>query len=687
MYKRRAIVIQDHAKDCGVACLLSMIRRYGGNQSIDYLRKLTNTGKEGTTAYRLVSAAKEIGFDAEAYRLLKVSDVMPPFIAHVIINQHYHHFVIVESYTKNSVVLFDPAYGFKKYTLNDFESIWTRVAIVLKPKKRLAKEKQENMVFSLIIKHLKKYKGRLVAISILSIFFVLSSMIGTYYFKVLFNMIESRRPLLWNVVLLFVFVSFLKSVLGYYRNQVYIFFSKCMDQTLFERVFDHIIKLPYEYYSTRYTGDSMERMNNLIYIRDFLNKISYTIIVDLFIGLIALILLVQFHFSLLLVLIGSVILYLLISYQYYYRNHRLVYERMQHASTLSHLFVENLSNMELIKGLHVEKMIVDKTNRHYASYLDLNAQYQQTSNRMNGLKNMLIDLSSILTLTLGSMLVWNHDMTFGDLLFFYSVSLFFVESVRNIVDLQSEWHFALDSVRRINELLQMPSESFATCQTIVKGNIKMEQISFRYQDKDLILSGFNMVIHRGEKVLIKGSSGVGKSTLLKLIMRYMDVSSGKIYIDGKPIQQYALEEIRSMIGYVSQNNSLFTDTLYNNLVLGKDVSTDFFSRVCTLLKIDEIVRNRNSDYQMMIEENGSNLSGGEQQRIFLAQALFQGKEIYLLDESLSEMDPIMEVEITKSLFELLKDKTVITVSHSTYIDSLYNKHFILKKGEEHDSIK
>ena len=207
--------------------------------------------------------------------------------------------------------------------------------------------------------------------------------------------------------------------------------------------------------------------------------------------------------------------------------------------------------------------------------------------------------------------------------------------------------------------------------------IEFKNLDFYYNDIDLILSNINLKINPKEKVLIIGKSGSGKSTLLKLIMKYYSVNDG-LYIDGININNYKNDTLKNKIGYISQQETLFTDSILNNLDNSDFKEVLDISRIC---EIDKILSTRNINYYSMLEENGFNLSGGERQRIILGRLLLKKFDILLIDEGLNQMDINLERRILKRIFRKFKDKTIVIVSHRLENMDLYNHVIELSNGK------
>jgi ABC-type bacteriocin/lantibiotic exporter with double-glycine peptidase domain len=208
------------------------------------------------------------------------------------------------------------------------------------------------------------------------------------------------------------------------------------------------------------------------------------------------------------------------------------------------------------------------------------------------------------------------------------------------------------------------------------GNIKINNLTYYFNDKKKILNDIDLEIKEGEKVLITGKSGSGKSTLMKIIKKYYEIEYGKVKIGNIDVNDICKDD--NLILYVSQNEVLFTDTLYNNLGL-YNVDIDRIAKVLEECYIDEFI-DKNLGCNMLIEENGFNISGGQKQRIILARALLQKFNILIVDEGTSQIDVNLERKILKNIFKNYKSKTMIFISHRLENMDLYDRVIELKEG-------
>ena len=269
-------------------------------------------------------------------------------------------------------------------------------------------------------------------------------------------------------------------------------------------------------------------------------------------------------------------------------------------------------------------------------------------------------------------LVNNQIVTLGNLLTFNILFTYFMLSLRNIIELDRVIDDALLAFNKLNNLLKQEKLKSLN---IKQGKIEIKNLNFSYNGRDKNLKNINLKIKPGEKIMINGCSGSGKSTLCKLIMQYYKPNKKTIYIDDIDINKYSINNIT----FIAQEENLFTDTIYNNLVLDSDIDEITLNKVVKLCELKPLL-DMNS-YNTFLEENGSNLSGGQKQQLILARSLLKKPEILIIDEGLNQMDINLERKILKNIFKAYPNKTILIVNHRNDNLDLFDKLITLKNGK------
>ncbi len=687
MFKKYPFVKQEGIKDCGVASLMMIIKYYKGNISFEKLRDISKITKTGTTAYHLIEAAKTLGFDAKGVKCkledLNKENVILPAIAHVVIDQTYHHYIVIYevNFTKKTLLIADPNDNIKKITFDQFEQIFNNILILLYPIYNLAKYKSTLSTRKFIINIMKQCQEELYNIWLLSLFLTLFSISTSFFFKYMIDSLSlfpSKKNLL-PIFLIFLALYILLMITDFFRNKVLIYLNQKIGLLLTFDTFKQIIQLPYNYYCSRTTGEIVSRINDLGSVNKAFSKIIYTIFIDLPLAIFALIFLYYISSKLFIIVLILFLLYIiniLIFKPIYSKYVNLI--QTDKANITSYM-VEGISSFETVKGIDIEDRVINDFENKFIKLLKKSTKIDNYINYQYIFKEFINNIGFIIIIYLGSVLVINKQISIGELLTFNALLSYFSKPLHNIIEIDSSIKEGINALKRVVDLYYY-EEDKGIVDKCVDGDIFIKKLNYTYNDRELILNDINLSINKGEKVLIVGKSGSGKSTLLKILMKYYPINRGQVLINEIDINDYKNNKYKQGISYISQKETLFTDTLYNNLNINNKNNNKILE-IIKICEVDEIIKNNNTSYKMLIEENGNNISGGEKQRIILARTLLKPFNILLIDEGLNQMDVNLERRILKRIFQKYKQQTIIIVSHRLDNVDLFNKLVELENGK------
>ena len=680
MFKKYPFVKQTGLKDCGVSCLQMIIKYYQGYVGIKMLQEMTKTTKNGTTAYGLIEAAKEIGFTASGVKTnlsnINKNNMILPCIANVTIDNTYnHYFVIYEiDYKNKNLIIADPANKIKKISFTDFEKIWNNTFLFMHPIKKIPLYTKEQKSFDFIINIIFYNKKYVINIIILSIFYSLFSIIGSYYLKFIVDSLINLQSRNYSLFIFVIFLLFtcLKLLSDLFRNNLLVFLNTKIDYLLTNDIFKNIIFLPYNYYRNHTTGEIISRMEDLSKVREFINKVIIIFFVDLPLSIISCILLYFISEKLFFISIIIFILYIITMIIFTPIFNTKIKKVQNKKADYTSYMIESISGFESIKGISIENNIINNFKNKFNHFLNSIFSLENIYNKQNFIKEFICDIGTIIIVFVGSLLIIEKNLTIGGLLFFNSLFNYFLSPYKNILEFNIIFKEASNAIKRVFEIIVPENKNGVICKKI-DGNINFKNLTFSYNDRYPILKNINISIKPKEKIMIIGSSGSGKSTLVKLLLRYHKVKRNNLNIDSIDINDYEESCLKNNILYISQNETLFTDSLYNNIDLDKKLNCEQFLEITKLCYIDDIIKKSNVGYNMLLEENGFNLSGGERQRIILARSLIRNFEVLIIDEGLNQIDVSLERKILKNILNKYKDKTIIIISHRLENMDLFNR--------------
>ena len=449
------------------------------------------------------------------------------------------------------------------------------------------------------------------------------------------------------------------------------------------KTYEQIILLPYLYYKNRTTGEVVSRIKDLSLIKNFLARLLTTITTDILCVLVFITFLLKINLNL--TLISILLFIVLIIINIIFKANIQIKSRKYHRreERINSFLIESLESVEVVKGMHIEKLIVDRFIIKYKRLLESIYNLSLFNEIFILIKNNINDIFQVLILFFGTIEVIENKMSFSQLVIYQSLLSFLNNSLNNLINLINEYPNYKLAIERVEDLFTIKKEVFECSNYYsnykLQGNIQYNNLCYSYNSKKL-LKNINLEIKKGEKIFLYGSSGVGKTTLVKMLMRYIEIPFGNISINNIDINHYHLDVLRNGIVYTSQQDFLFNDTIYNNITLHRDISKEQVDNVVKITMTDEIVKNDQLYLSRMVEENGFNFSGGERQRIILARSIIKDSSIYIFDEALSQIDIKRERKILKNVFRYLKDKTVIVISHRFDNKNLFTRVLNIKDG-------
>ena len=671
-------VLQTDLRDCGVSCLMSILNFYGGFARREYLREITKTTRDGVSVYSLVSCAPMLGFEGIAVRG-RVENIKNklPVIAHVVEEKGICHFVVVYEISNNKIKVMDPSFGFKTYTISEWNKLTTNIYVIYKPKNNILKQESDKTFLKTIFPILNKYKLAFITIICFSLIYIVSSLIISYGFKYLIDFNISKIKYL---LILLILILVLKELTNLFRNYLINYLNHVLDNTLIKEVYNHIIKLPYLYFKNRTKGDIITKILDIFKIRDLISKLFISLTLDFLFIIFILICIFNINYKIGLLIIIMTIIYIIINLVYNnVITNKIKILKDREVIVNNHL-IESISSIDTIKGLNIENMLNDKLSLKYGNLQDISFSLNKNIFNENFFKELIKGLCILIIIYMMSKQKINISLIF----IIYSLLMYYFEPINNLCSLHMDYKDANISFKRIRELLNIECENFnmdkKTIHKRLEGNIEIKNLEYSYNGIDDILKCNNLEIKSNNKVLLYGNSGGGKSTLMKLLVRYLNNYKGSILIDGRDLLTYNLLDIRRKITYVSQDEIIYTDSLYNNIVLNNNISYEKFLEIVKLCGVDKIIKNSLLNYDMMLDNNGFSLSGGERERVILARSLVKDSDIYIFDEATSHLDMKSERILLENIFRYFHNKTIIVISHRFNNRDLYQKFVMIKKG-------
>ena len=439
------VVLQDGIKDCGICSLLSIIKHYGGNVSKEYLRELTNTTKNGVTAYNLIQAGEKIGFNSFALsgNIEEINLANLPCIAHVIINKSYQHFIVIYevNFKNNKIVIMDPAKGKRKISIPEFKLMSSNVYLFFIPNKKLPILVENKFVKETITKFLMNNKKVLIFISYLTLSFFVFHVISAFHFKYLLDyVIEYRISDNIKLISSIVLSSYcFKEISCFLRNVLLLKYSQVLDYAITTKTYKQIILLPYLYYNNRTTGEVLSRIKDLSVIKNYIIKLFTTISSDSFSVVIFIVLLFNINKNLTLFSILLFLLLVIVNFIFKTKLQRCLRNYYRKEEKLNSYLIESLSSVDVVKGMHTEKITIDKLKIKYKNFLESIYNISLHQEIFSFVTKNVHHFFQVIILGLGCYYVIINILSLGQLIVYQSILGFLNNSINNFVDLIYEY--------------------------------------------------------------------------------------------------------------------------------------------------------------------------------------------------------------------------------------------------------
>ena len=447
-------------------------------------------------------------------------------------------------------------------------------------------------------------------------------------------------------------------------------------------LFDHIQRLSYSYHSESKTGDLLERATSDVdTLRRFFADQAIGVGRIVMIFIISFVAISRINMRLALVSIIIIPIVLVISIIFFKRLSKAYEAYQEQGAILTTDLQENLSGVRVVKAFARQDYEIEKFDKENAEKFRLGRKFNWMHALFWPLSDIICSAQNIGSSFYAATMVLNNVITLGQFVSFHGLLGWLIWPIRNLGRLIIDTSRALVSYGRIAVVLQAAEEdmSAATYHPTdgIKGQITFDKVSFAYEKDFLVLDDVSFECEAGKIVALLGSTGSGKTSLVNLLPRFYDVTSGQILLDGVNLNEYSREFLRSQIGIVEQEPFLFSCSIRDNITYGvhRDVSQEEIEEAAREAAIHDVILGFKHGYDTLVGERGVTLSGGQKQRLAIARTLLINPRILILDDSTSSVDMETEVQIRAALDSLMANRTTFIIAHR--IQSIMNADLIL----------
>ncbi|MBL4590693.1 MAG: ABC transporter ATP-binding protein [Phycisphaerales bacterium] len=549
-----------------------------------------------------------------------------------------------------------------------------------------------------VVSLLRPHSSRLVAVLGMLVLLVVADLAPPFAIKVLIDdvFVDSERAQgfggrgkLLAVLLAGLFISYVtRNTLFYLSRMRALRISEDVCFTLRKRLFDHLQQLSLRYYRAHQPGQVGARvMDDTYKIQSFIQDKFPLLMLSML--KFQILLVVIFLMNPRLAMAAIIILPLqFVTYRFFRAPIRKSHSEAQENLSLAYgNLVEKFLGMEVVKGFNAEARESETFNRA----IDASRKSQIKSQRYHFVQkitaDLLVGLGTIMLIAYGAFEVINGNMKGGDFMMFFGYVMMLYPAVLEIISGVGHSSKAIASVNRVFEMLEepvrderllVPAEDLAA---IHGGEIKIEGVSFAYEDAPEVLHNIHLQINPGERIAITGPSGSGKSTLVKLLPKFITPTSGSLSIGGVDLANIPPRLVRQEMAIAFQEVFLFNASIYENIRYAReDATLDEVREACRLTGADQIISRLPEGYDTNLADFGAELSRGEKQRITLARALLKDTPILILDEATASIDRGSSRAVMDSVFQRMQGRTVLMVTHETHLLDMVDRVICVRDG-------
>lgn len=674
--KKKEIYIQDDASSCGSRCIQSVVSHYGGYVPLETVIEDTETGQNGTNAYELVNTLKKYGFDSYGLKidLEKIDVESLPAIAHTVKNG-FEHFLVIYNINNKYVTTMDPEVGEKVYSIEEFKSIYDKKLIVLVPNGEIPKYKRSNSLLQILIPLLKEVKCSLLEVIVLSILILGFSLLISFHLK----MLEfTLQPYLLTGC--FIILQIIVLIFNYNKGVLLEKISLYIDKESISNFTRHIFKLPQKYLKNRRVGEILKKIEDMSYIKNLFVRMTIINIIDIFTLVILYIILLIMYTKLTFIYTITIILYSIISFMHsrnYYKDEK---NEIKLYNKYTGTLVEYLDGVESIKNLNLIDRSLNSINDCYEGFMKHSFKKNRRLLQINTFKNVILNIGSLMINLIGFLLL-DSNFTFIDLMTFISITSLLFSSLESLLDTLMYYMKGRAIYTSACEFYDLEVEKSYPEYRLPFKEILLNNITYSYDKLHTVLNNFTFKIKIGDKILVKGPSGIGKSTFVKILSGRLLNYDGVVSLNDTNIKSMSIESLRNYCLYIGQEEKIFTGTILDN-VITKEVDCDKFDRISKITMLNDVLEKRIYGENTSIMEGATNLSGGEKARIILARALYKEPSLLIIDETLSSVSEEMENEILKNIFSL-ENLTLIYITHRSK-EKMFNQIIEFRKDGKYE---
>ena len=687
------VVTQHSEEDCGAACLASIAKHYRRNFTLNRIREAVGTGQLGTTLLGLRRGAEALGFNARSVRASKeILDRMNQAPLPAIIHWKGYHWVVLYGQKGKKYIIADPAYNIRYVSRKELTEAWSdQVMLLLEPDSVRFYAQPDDKVKGLwrFMQRALPYGDIIFEAFLCSIVIGLLSLTSPFLLQILTDdvLVRGDTKLLGGVIIAVIVMNLVSSSLQLVQSNLIAHFAQRIELGLVLEFARKILRLPLAYYESRRSGEIVSRLQDIEQINQLISQTVISLPTQLFIGTISLGFMVFYSWKLTLlafviaIVMSSSTVVFLPTLQQKIRSILVLDAENQG------ILVESFKGALTLKTTTAAPQFWEEFQNRFGRLANKTFSTIQIGIINNIFSGLVYAIGSVSLIGFGSILVISKELSIGQLLAFNGMNGNFLAFIGAVLGFIDEFMRAKTATQRLTEVIDSTSETQSdTDKPFAKipsdANIICTNLNFHYAGRLELLEDFSLMIPGGKVVALIGTSGCGKSSLAKLIAGLYTPNSGNIRIGIYNLQDLALDCLRQQVALVPQDAHFWSRSIIENFRLGSPHLTfEQIVAACQIAEADDFISKLPEKYQTVLGEFGSNISGGQRQRLALARAIVNDPPILILDESTAGLDPVSEAQVLDQLLLQRQGKTTILISHRPRVINRADWIVLLNQGK------
>jgi ATP-binding cassette subfamily B protein RaxB len=668
---RRSVpdIRQSEAAECGLACLAMVLGYHGHDVDLGTLRRRHPTSLNGLTLRGVMALASRMGLDARALRL--EPEQLGTLVMPAVLHWDMDHFVVLVAVRRNgTLVVHDPARGERRISPAEASRRFTGVALELTPTHGF-RQADETAALRLrdLLGSVRGFGGSIAQILALSLLLQLYVLASPFFMQLVVDDAVGKGDsgMLLALAIGFGLLAMLNAGATALRSFVVQYVQSVISVRIGVSLFQHLIRLPYDYFEKRHVGDLVSRFGSADTMRNILAEGVTTALVDGAMAVLTLGMMLAYSPMLAGVVLLAMALFTALRIGLFPALRRRSLDLIENRAKETSVLVESIRAEQTIKifGCEAQREAIWANRR--VDTVNAETAVGRLQAGFKAANDVLFGLENILVVSLGGLAALDGKITVGMLFAFVAYKMQFAEKAGRLLDKVIELRMLRLHLQRLADIalteLEPGLDRPVGYERPLRGEIEVRGLSFRYsEDAPFIFENLNLHVAAGEHVAISGASGCGKTTLLKILVGLVRPTSGDVLVDGLPLAVIGPQAFRPQIGVVMQDDQLLSGSIADNVCCFDETSDLRHMQHCAELAgiHDEIMRMPMA-YNTLIGDMGSSLSGGQKQRILLARALYRRPKLLFIDEGTSHLDVRLEEQVNAAVRSL--GLTRVSIAH------------------------